>query len=367
MVSRPSIVVVLLGALSSLGAASRTPNFVVDAPTPEIARQVGQYAEHYRREKALLWLGQEMPQWPQACPLRVTISMNGSGGATSFAFDNGRILGMDMHIEGTLDRLLASVLPHEVTHTVLAHYFRCPVPRWADEGGAVLSEDEIERTRHDQLVKQILRTPGRAIPLRRLFQMTKYPPDVMVLYAEGYSVTNFLVNRSNRSAFLAFIAHGMRSGWDDAIRVHYRFNSVEQLEQAWTQSLYENNQPLQLASRNQADQSGQAAPRASSQVVVRQTVPPAQPLLDAPRPVIRGQAAERDPSSPPYPGQTPLAVPVAWEERQPNFAPPPPPTNWQMQAQPRYLPPPPPVWLGSPQSDASPPVQLGRPVPGQGS
>ncbi len=50
-----------------------------------------------------------------------------------------------MNIEGPLDRLLSSVLPHEITHTVFAHYFRTPVPRWADEGGSVLSEDDLER------------------------------------------------------------------------------------------------------------------------------------------------------------------------------------------------------------------------------
>src|SRR5947209_6293220 len=200
MAARPSIILVLAGALLSLGAAYRTQNFIVEAATPTIAQQVGQYAEYYRREKALLWLGQEMPTWPEPCPLRVTVSMNGSGGATSFAFDRGRILSQDMHIEGTLDRLLASVLPHEVTHTVFAHYFRCPVPRWADEGGSVLSEDDLERSRHDSMVRQFLNTPGRAIPLRRLFTLTNYPRDVMVLYAEGYSVTNFLVSSSSRSA-----------------------------------------------------------------------------------------------------------------------------------------------------------------------
>jgi len=124
--------------------------------------------------------------------------MNGSGGATSFAFDNGQILSQNMHIEGSLDRLLASVLPHEVTHTVFAYRFRTPVPRWADEGGAVLSEDELERNRHDQLVREILRTPGKRIPLRNLFALREYPREVMSLYAEGYSVANFLVSTSSR-------------------------------------------------------------------------------------------------------------------------------------------------------------------------
>jgi hypothetical protein len=371
MVARPSIVAVLVGALASLGASFRTPNFVVEAPNAQIAQQVGQYAEHYRREKAMQWLGQEMPQWGQPCPLKVTISMNGSGGATSFAFDQGRILGMDMHIEGAYDRLLASVLPHEVTHTVFAHYFRCPVPRWADEGGSVLSEDDTERNRHDQLVRQILNTPGRAIPLRRLFQMSKYPPDVMVLYAEGYSVTNFLVGKSSRSEFLAFIAQGMRGDWDGAARAHYQFNNVEELERGWLQFLREGRQqqPALLASRN-ADENAM-----TNRVVVRQTAPPAQPLVDSSRPTIRGQSSEGDEAPNPYPA-SPMAFNQGYQAH-PQPAPPggtlpfapAPQGNWQQetqsQSQPLHIPPPPPVWLTAPQTGETAPVQLGPPVVGQ--
>ena len=44
--------------------------------------------------------------------------------------------------KGPASALKNSVLPHEVTHTVFAHHFRQPVPRWADEGGSVYSEDD---------------------------------------------------------------------------------------------------------------------------------------------------------------------------------------------------------------------------------
>src|SRR5947209_3151166 len=164
MVARRWIVVVVaLGALGSLGAQYRTKNFVVEASTPQIAQRLGEWAEYYRREKALLWVGREMPTWPQPCPLQIKVSQQGSGGATSFEFEpGGRISSMKMEIQGTLDRLVYSVLPHEVTHTVFAHHFRVPVPRWADEGGSVLSEDDPERKRHDLLVRQVLNTPGRA-------------------------------------------------------------------------------------------------------------------------------------------------------------------------------------------------------------
>ncbi|HZY88038.1 MAG TPA: hypothetical protein VFE78_24600 [Gemmataceae bacterium] len=340
MVARRSFALVLAGALASLGAAYPTQNFYVEAPTPEIAQQVGQYAEHYRREKARQWLGQEMPNWGQRCPLRVSVTMNGSGGATSFAFDRGQILSMDMHIEGTLDRLLASVLPHEVTHTVFAHYFRCPVPRWADEGGSVLSEDDLERARHDQMVRQILNTPGRAIPLRRLFALRDYPRDVMVLYAEGYSVTNFLVGSSSRPAFLAFLAQGMRGDWDGAVRTHYRYNSVEELEQAWLQHLRNARRPApgQLASNR-----GRPEGEPGRHVVVRQTLPPAQPLLEAPRPIYRGSAPDGY-DAPPAPART------GYNPTSPYPVSPAQPPPWPPAAQP-----PAPVRLLAPQFEAMPP------------
>jgi hypothetical protein len=287
MAQRRHCACLLFAVVLSMGAQFRTTNFVVDAPTPQIAQQVAQYAEHYRREKALHWLGYEMPAWGQPCPVKVTLTMGGAGGATSFAFDRGQVLGQEMNIEGSLDRLLASVLPHEVTHTVFAYYFRTPVPRWADEGGAVLSEDDIERSRHDRIVRDILNTPGRAIPLRRLFAMSKYPSDVMVLYAEGFSVSDFLVSKSNRPAFLAFVAAGMHEGWDQAARVHYRYASVEALEQDWLTHLRSTRQqpPTMLAVNP-------TAPPAAPRMLVRTTVPPNLPALNQPAPIVRGQSPD---------------------------------------------------------------------------
>src|SRR5262245_45534551 len=259
MARRRPFVYVLVGLLALpctiLGATHATQNFVVEAPTAEIARQVGQYAEQYRKEKAILWLGREMQPWGQRCPIQVTLTMGGAGGATSFAFDHGQVWHQQMHVEGSLERVLNSVLPHEVTHTVFAYHFRCPLPRWADEGGAVLSEDDLERDRHDKMVRQILNS-GRAISLRRLLVLKEYPSEVMALYAQGYSVTSFLVGKSSRPEFLNFIADGMRSGWDAALQRHYQIRNVEELEQAWLTHLRNTKrQPVQLASSTPAGRS----------------------------------------------------------------------------------------------------------------
>jgi hypothetical protein len=354
---RSRLILILATIIPSMGASYRTQNFVVEAPTAEMAQQVGQYAEYYRKEKATLWLGQEMANWSQPCPIYVNVTRGGAGGATSFAYSQGQVMSQRMEISGAPDRLLNSVLPHEITHTVFAYHFRRPVPRWADEGGSVLSEDQPERDRHDALVRQILNTPGRAMPLRRLFQLTDYPEDVMCLYAEGFSVSNFLVEKSSRPAFLAFIACGMSEGWDAAVRRHYSYQSVDDLERAWQQSLMATKHaPTQFASNPQdGDTTGKT--------VVRLTAPPVQPLDTRPSMIVRGQSSgsESGPSggwnAPPRSTYeaTPTSMPGSY--RSDPYPPPPPPGAVMLGMPQSYQPPPPSVQLGTP-------VQV--PIPVQG-
>lgn len=229
---------VVVGLLTNAASAGTfvTRNFVVKASNREVARQVGEYAEHFRQEKAMVWLGRELPPWEQACTIQVKVTLGGAGGATSFIFDNGQVLAQQMSVEGPLERILHSVLPHEITHTIFAARFRRPLPRWADEGGAVLSEDDQERARHDLLVRNLINN-GRKIPLQRLFILTDYPRDVMALYAQGYSIAAYLVSQRGRPAFLDFVHDGQTNGWEGAVRRHYGFRSVADLDYQWIEWL----------------------------------------------------------------------------------------------------------------------------------
>lgn len=340
----------------------RTQNFLVHAPDRQTAEQFGQMAEVYRKQKAVEWIGREMEPWPQPCPLYVKPTMSGAGGATSFDYRNGGYVVLKMEIFGQYERLLNSVLPHEVTHTVFAHHFRYPVPRWADEGGAVLSEDEQERYKHDQLARQFLNSPGGKVPLRRLFALREYAEvdNVMKLYAEGFSVANFLVGQSDRQTFLNFVNVGMRQGWDQAARTYYGLNSVEQLEEAWLQHLRGNRDVV----RNPAGRAngttlaantppGRVPATSMSREFVRLTAPPAQPDLDPAGPVFRGQAsddARPARSATPPPG----VIPLGSNPQPPSRSAPAPRT------------PPPPVTLGLPEAVAPPqaaPIQASGPSP----
>ncbi len=291
-----------------------TDNFVVEAPNKELAKRFADAAEKYRREKAQEWLGYEMPRWPQRCPLVVKISPERTGGATTFTFgvDGNRrpaVMSQEMQIFGGFEQLFHSVLPHEVTHTVLAHHFGQAVPRWADEGGSVLSENDEERFTHDVRCREIL-NQGRGIPLRVLLTLKEYPRDMIVLYAQGYSLTQFLVDQGGRKKFLKFIATGMQSdnrNWENAVQM-YGFDSVDAMQDAWITSL--KKPPQRVAARNQRANPGESALPASSGVAsltsggrgveTRTSAIGGVPLLEPPV-VARGAAPDREPEARPAP------------------------------------------------------------------
>ncbi len=230
----------LIPELSWGEGTHESANFVVYAPTQEMAQQIGEAAEDYRHELAILWLGEPLPgNWSNKCPIRVQVGNMGAGGATNFKFSNGEVFGWNMNIQGSMERILDSVLPHEVTHTILACHFRCPLPRWADEGAATLVETECERRRQVMMLNEVVNSSQR-IPLRELLAMMEYPEDMhqtLLLYAEGYSLAEFLVQskgeEQGRAIYLSFIETALDQGWETAFRHHYGYEGIQQVETQW--------------------------------------------------------------------------------------------------------------------------------------
>jgi hypothetical protein len=220
-------------------AGYRTTNFTVSAPTPQLAKEIGDAAEAWRKQLAMDWLGRELPRWNEPCPINARVSPQlGAGGATSFVFDNGEVFGWDMKIQGSRERVLDSVLPHEITHTIFATHFRQPVPRWADEGACTTVEHRSEVAKQERMLMDFLRVgpghPGRGIPFQAMFEMKEYPADVLPLYAQGHSLSVYLIGQKGKREFLEFLADGMvREDWSRAVRDHYGYEHLLALQNSW--------------------------------------------------------------------------------------------------------------------------------------
>jgi len=214
----------------------QTSNFIIrNAPSFELARQFGQTAEKCRKELAILWLGEELQPWASPCPIFVRVGNFGAGGETSMRFDKAHLMDFewDMKIQGPADAIITAVLPHEITHIILATHFKQPIPRWIDEGAATFVENEKERQNYRNLLYQYLRT-GRGIPFNQMFRMTKYPDDQMPLYSQSFSLAEFLILQQGYRHYVEFAAVGMENNdWPQAIYEFYGYENLGELQNKW--------------------------------------------------------------------------------------------------------------------------------------
>ena len=318
-------------------ARHHTRNFICDAKTGQLAREVCMEAERQREVLAIKWLGKTLPDWPQPCPITVTQCFpgKGAGGATTFGFHtvrrNGReepaVGGFCMQIEGSRERILDSVIPHEVNHTIFASHFRRPLPRWADEGAATLTEFKSERRRQRNTLVDQWQT--HRYRLSNLITQTEYPGNprnpspgdvakVMQVYAQGYSLADFLVQKGGKTAFLKAledasrrIPGGGRRGidweypldrWDAALRKHFGL-TVNGLEREWHGWVMAGMKPLNLPRGRQLADAGRgrssnprrsaAGPSRSEPAVRAQSPDLAGPDAAPPRRVAAAPAASR--------------------------------------------------------------------------
>jgi len=252
MEARISRLALLLAVLCcSMGARFRSPNFIIDTPDPALAKKFSAAAEKYRRDLAVEWLGKPMPNWSRPCPIAIRVGNDlGAGGATTFVFDRGEVHSWTMSIQGPVDRVFDSVLPHEITHMVFASHFREPLPRWADEGGATSVEHISERTKHRRMLNQFLRT-GRGIAFSRLFSITEYPSDPMPLYAQGFSLAEYLIQRGGKRRYVAFMGDALKNNdWIGAVRRNYGFADLGKLQNTWLTWVKQGSPALKRAAPN---------------------------------------------------------------------------------------------------------------------
>jgi RNA polymerase sigma factor (sigma-70 family) len=240
-------------------AAIEVVNFAVECSEPRSACVVAEMAELQRKQIAERWLGKELPNWGRPCTIQVTItpepdfakgasktsefglSLHNTKGVTSMTFQGDNV-GLSMTLEGPLDRLLADTLPREVTHAVLATHFGKPVPRWADEGIAIMNESPEDQNRYMHKAWDLL-AGDRTMKLKNLLPMREYPNDresmlllkgnPWLFYVQGYSLTRFLVERKERATLLGFVKDGMVGDWNKAAMKHYGFRDLDEMEETW--------------------------------------------------------------------------------------------------------------------------------------
>ncbi len=215
-------------AMQSPEDSPASSNFLVEASDPATSRQVETWAEKARREIQARWFPASGNPWPR--PVRLVVSQENLG----FAMTEITADGVVTIMVWAGDPELESTIRHEVWHAVVhQRYPKQPIPRWLDEGLAICNESVAEQQR--QLAPLFKRE--RRFPVRDLIGFRNYPRDIALFYAQGYSLTDFLVRKHGEREVIRFLERSFAAGQEEALREVLGYPSVEALEKEWLDSL----------------------------------------------------------------------------------------------------------------------------------
>lgn len=217
------------------------------------ATQVAKSSEACRAEAGMKWFGSVGNDWTPICEIylhstaqeysKSTGAPAVSPGHTTLKTEGLRVLSrrIDLHTDET--NMMTGVLPHETTHVVLAGRLGDqPVPRWADEGMAVLAEPKNRIQKHlDNLPKHA--RENTLFHVSRLMQMADYPEPKLVgpFYAQSVSLVDYLTRLKGPQAFSEFMKDGLKNGYESALSRHYAIQSYNELNQSWWNACFSNN------------------------------------------------------------------------------------------------------------------------------
>ncbi|CAN5916235.1 hypothetical protein BH23PLA1_BH23PLA1_16540 [soil metagenome] len=222
-----------------------TPNFRILHADAALAERIAEAAEAAREVISRRWTGSSPAgPWAPRCDIylypdaRTFSDRTGqpadSPGFSTMGLNNGRVIARRVNLRADAPKLVEAVLPHEITHVVLADLFpTTQIPRWADEGIAVLSEPVSEQqARAADLVEPL--AEGQLFRVQTL--MTSDYPDGRywdLFYAQSVSLTRFLVEQGDAGRFIAFLQGAQRQGFESELRRVYAIDGFEDLQTRW--------------------------------------------------------------------------------------------------------------------------------------
>jgi hypothetical protein len=157
-----------------------------------------------------------------------------SAGFSDVVVDAGRVATRRIEVDGTDEKRMRGVVDHELTHVVIADAFgQRRLPRWADEGIAVLSEPTVKKQlRRNDLLPAVHQ--GEHIPFDELFQASDYPTKgLQLFYGQSASIVEYLVHLGGEARLVDFLKHSQTEGYLAALNRHYQVDSFEELENRW--------------------------------------------------------------------------------------------------------------------------------------
>jgi hypothetical protein len=248
-----------------------TASFRIMHVDPDLAERAVEVAESAREAQISRWAGSPpRAPWTPKCDLylypnarlfsQMTGQLEDSPGFSTMGMNGGRIIARRVNLRADHPQLLKAIMPHEITHVVLADLFpHQQIPRWADEGMAVLSEPPSEQLSRAADLDEPLGT-GQLFKVEKLMSMD-YPESRYwgLYYAQSVSLTRFLVEQGTPTQFIQFVQNSQQTSPETALKRVYNIDGFADLHNRW----------LTYARRKTGTATASAAPDAGSSTRAR--------------------------------------------------------------------------------------------------
>jgi hypothetical protein len=238
----------LAWAAVALHGAASAASFAVHGISGARAADIVRHAEDVRDRAFERLLGvDDAGVWTVRCDIHLHPSAesfaaavgglpDGSRGATSIEFAGAQVCLRRIDLMDDDPAGIPDALAHELVHVVLAdHFTAAPPPRWADEGLAVLFDDEDKQAGHAHDFASA-RQAGMIWSAAHLLAMDDYPREPhrqRVFYGQSAALVGWLLDQQDAATLLAFLDDAATIGEPAALERHYGFATVSALERAW--------------------------------------------------------------------------------------------------------------------------------------
>jgi hypothetical protein len=229
---------------------AETTNFrIFHNQTQEFAESVAQTAEATRSQMSRKWFGKDIEDWTPKCDIYLhansadysqhTRQNAASPGHSRIDLDPsaGRVVVRQVHLRCDNPALLIAVLPHETTHVVLGGQFgpNRHVPRWIDEGVAVLTEPAEKIQQHRANLAKAIQS-YKLIPIRELLEMDSYPSPAQIptFYGQSVALVDFLTKQKGPVVLMQFARDALQGGYEPALKKHYGYASIAEFQDRFT-------------------------------------------------------------------------------------------------------------------------------------
>jgi hypothetical protein len=223
-----------------------------------LAERVIRVAELNHAATNRQWFGDEGESWGAPCALVLHAKAKDYSQATgkpatwpahsTIRSEGARVVSRRIDLRCDDPDLLTCSLPHEATHVLLAGRFGGPdLPRWADEGIALLNEPPEKIEGYLQFLAQH-RQDGLLFSVRDLLTLNTYPEGrrVTAFHAQSIALTQYFVRQGGALRFTRFLNEALRYGYDRALQRTYGYN-LAALEQSWRQAAQSDTTQAALA------------------------------------------------------------------------------------------------------------------------